>query len=57
MSEPGCVEGDRCNRDGCDGIIVFNEPEGCSCHICPPCSACVNAGSSCPKCGWDEREE
>lgn len=57
MNSPGYADGDTCNRNGCDGIIVFNEPEGCSCHISPPCSACENAGSSCPKCGWEDRED
>lgn len=54
----GFDEGDRCGRDGCDGILELNlRGLNCSCHICPPCSQCENAGCRCPKCGWDRREE
>lgn len=55
--ETGYAEGETCNRNGCDGVIMSNKTEECSCHIDPPCCACLNTGSSCPKCGWDERED
>ena len=57
VCEPGYGEGDKCNRDGCDGVIELNNKEICSCHIDPPCSACLNTNKICHKCGWDERED
>ena len=53
----GEEEGNKCNRDGCDGIIEQADSDGCSCHINPPCSACMNAGVTCPKCEWMSRDE
>jgi len=55
--EHGYEEGDVCNRDGCKGMIEAAEVENCSCHINPPCSACVDAGFICPDCGWNSEEE
>lgn len=55
MKEVGQV----CGIDGCDGIIKEHEPEDCSCHINPPCSACLSDRRYCPKCDWvgmDEKE-
>ena len=37
----GTEEGDKCNIDGCDGILEFPKVENCYCHISPPCSNCV----------------
>jgi len=53
----GYEEGDVCNRNGCKGVIEAAEVENCSCHINPPCSACVNAGFNCPECEWSSEEE
>lgn len=48
----GLIEGDRCNRQGCDGEMErYDEPD-CSCHISPPCGNCVNAEFICPKCEY-----
>jgi hypothetical protein len=47
-------EGDRCKENGCNGVLEWGEVEGCSCHIHPPCSACVNNVLVCPKCGWED---
>lgn len=52
----GRVEGSVCNRVGCDGVIEFTVPENCSCHINPPCSACEDVFSFCPKCDWEDIE-
>lgn len=42
MSENiGKEEGDKCGVDGCDGILEFLPAKNCSCHINPPCNACV----------------
>jgi hypothetical protein len=53
----GYETGDKCNREGCLGIIKEREKETCSCHINPPCSACVEPRAYCESCGWDEKEE
>ena len=50
--EPGYCEGDTCLRDGCTGVIVLDPAENCSCHIHPPCSACMEPRERCPGCGW-----
>lgn len=59
MSEKklGAEEGDICNRDGCKGVIKFTDPENCSCHINPPCSACLDTRLHCPTCCWVDEEE
>lgn len=38
MLDVGTEEGEICGRDGCDGVIKFDDstPDGCSCHINPP---------------------
>ncbi len=57
IQEGYCV-GERCNREGCDGILEQHDIDGCcSCHTNPPCSYCTTAKEYCPKCGWDGREE
>lgn len=59
MSEPiiGMEEGQQCNRDGCDGIIVMPESENCSCHVSPPCHSCTDRYPYCPECGWEDVPE
>lgn len=47
----GTEEGDECNRGGCKGVMGFGPVEGCSCHINPPCSRCVNNPCVCLACG------
>ncbi len=46
-------EGGRCPRKTCSGKMEFQRDESCSCHIHPPCSACVNAVLTCNRCGWN----
>lgn len=50
----GTDVGHSCNLNGCDGTIqcgVDVRPvDGCSCHISPPCSACVDDPMVCDKC-------
>lgn len=50
--DEGMEEGSVCGRDKCDGIIEFEKPENCSCHLHPPCNTCVNVRLTCPKCHW-----
>lgn len=49
--EVGTEEDNTCNRDGCQGKMEFPEVENCSCHIAPPCSACVDNPLTCNECG------
>jgi hypothetical protein len=51
---PGTEEGDRCNRDGCEGLLEFAPITGCTCFISPPCRACTETPLVCPECGWEE---
>lgn len=53
----GTGEGETCGRDGCDGVIRWQQPENCSCHINPPCSECESLTLECPKCGWELEEK
>ena len=46
-------EGGTCPCEGCKGTLEAGEPEGCSCHLSAPCSACENAGYVCSTCGFD----
>lgn len=56
--EHGKIKGDKCNRDGCEGIVDEHPTETqCSCHINPPCSHCVDSRDYCPVCGWEGSEE
>lgn len=54
----GNEKGQRCDRNGCTGIIQEREADAsCSCHIHPPCSHCTTDRHFCPECGWDAEEE
>lgn len=55
--EPGYVEGEICNRNGCTGVIDIHPSENCSCHINPPCGACTSPRNFCPVCDWQESDE
>lgn len=57
MSELGYVDGEKCNRKGCEGTIELHPVENCSCHISPPCSGCTSPRAFCPVCDWEESEE
>jgi hypothetical protein len=49
---------ETCGRNGCIGIIErMDDDGGCSCHINPPCSYCVDATFICPVCDWNEVDE
>jgi hypothetical protein len=52
----GTEEGDVCGRDGCEGVIELQKADNCSCHLCAPCSACVNRNLHCPDCDWEAAE-
>lgn len=48
----GQTEGDLCKRNGCCNRISIRPTENCSCHISPPCGACVSAPMECTECKW-----
>lgn len=53
----GHWEGEACCRNGCKGVIELEAKGDCSCHISPPCGACVNQAAFCPVCDWSSAEE
>lgn len=57
MDKPGDEEGATCGRAGCLGTITLRETDNCSCHISPPCSACMAPRLYCSDCDWDEADE
>ena len=36
--------------DECNGIYENADVDGCSCHISPPCTACINSPLECSEC-------
>lgn len=54
--ELGHLEGEICGRDGCHGVIEEHQIENCSCHISPPCPACLTPREYCDTCGWEADE-
>jgi hypothetical protein len=50
-----CEEGDRCPECN-EGHMIYYPVEDCSCHISPPCQACVNNQLTCDACEWQEEE-
>lgn len=55
----GTEEGDDCNRSGCFGfgVMGFDDVDGCTCHISPPCGACVENPLICDVCGYGPDDE
>lgn len=49
-------EGDSCFMAGCCGRMFFPPAENCSCHISPPCQACVSNELLCNECLMSESE-
>lgn len=46
-------EGDMCPDSQCDGRLSTKPTENCSCHISPPCSACLDAPLICDACAME----
>ena len=44
-------DGADCHHSGCNGKLTPCDIRGCSCHIHPPCSACVGNPYECDTCG------
>ena len=57
MNSVEMEEGDVCPVEGCGGIMGYAKVEDCSCHINPPCSACVDNPLRCLKCEWEGEKE
>lgn len=49
-------ETDHCPEKGCKGSFEYIRQRSCSCHISPPCSACVDAPLTCNECGFEPDE-
>jgi len=50
-------EGSKCKFTDCNGTIELEKVENCSCHIDPPCQACIDTRLVCSECGWNPDEE
>lgn len=48
-------EGDVCPECG-KGSLYYPPVKNCSCHLCAPCSACVDNRLACEKCGYEPEE-
>lgn len=57
MDTKELAEGDSCPQPDCKGTLAYIREGSCSCHINPPCSACVDAPLACDKCGTPAEEE
>jgi hypothetical protein len=55
--DAGLWECERCNRNGCDGVIELEPVVDCACHLYPPCNACVEQVARCPECDWRSDED
>lgn len=56
-AKPDPEEGDPCPYEDCKGTMGYEPVKDCSCHICPPCSQCVDNPLRCMECGWTVGDE
>lgn len=56
MADNRVDEGDPCVDPECTGVYEFGEVENCSCHISPPCSACMDRPVRCSMCKYEPDE-
>lgn len=56
LTEKHYEEGDCCDVEDCPGFMGYESVVGCSCHINPPCSQCVENPLVCLHCGWTPGE-
>jgi hypothetical protein len=47
-------DGGKCPCKDCPGLLAFEPVVNCSCHIDPPCSACLDRIFVCEECGWQD---
>lgn len=50
-------EGSICPVAYCEGVLEYPKVVDCSCHINPPCFACVNNKLTCTICGEEIEHE
>lgn len=50
-------DGDACKTHGCPGNYVWKQPDECSCHLAPPCDACIAAPLVCDTCELEASED
>lgn len=55
-TEQWLEDGDPCPEPGCLGKMHFGPVKSCSCHISPPCGACLDNPLVCDTCGYKEEE-
>ncbi len=51
MSDKMPDEGDSCKFAECSGHYVYKPNGECTCHLAPPCEACVTSKLVCDTCG------
>lgn len=44
-------EGAKCPEQDCNGTLQILRHGDCTCHIAPPCEACMRADLCCQECG------
>ena len=47
-------DGGKCPCKDCGGKLVLERVVNCSCHINPPCNACLDRIFICEVCGWSD---
>lgn len=55
----GTWEGERCNRNGCAGVLIIRHSVdgGCYCpHTMPPCGYCTSSYAHCPVCDYTSND-
>jgi len=52
----GFEVGEKCNRDGCEGVLEWDVYGECMCFDSPPCYWCVTRRVCCPECQWSEEQ-
>ena len=59
MEKEYLEEGDKCPecaKEDVTGWMGYERVINCSCHISPPCGACVDNPLVCLRCGWEYDE-
>lgn len=39
------------------GVLGYEDVDGCTCHISPPCSQCIENPLVCLECGYNPEED
>jgi hypothetical protein len=54
MARPKPEDGGKCPCKDCLGLLALEPVVNCSCHIDPPCNACLDRIVVCKECGWQD---